>query len=188
MNRRPNRIVLSVTGVLLVVAGATALLAAQGVVDLQQPAELHDRLTASVATYPREWTAGVLVGGFLVAAIGAWLVRRQVTAGGGDRLGTLTLHRGRRGRTTVEATAVAGAAAKDLRGRRGVVDSAVRMVSFGARPRVRVWLAVSAHTEPRAVLDRAEHVYQRIGRMLGTDAVHVDTTVQPTGEPSARVW
>jgi hypothetical protein len=187
VNRRPNRIILSAIGVLLIVAGAAALLAAQGVLDVEQPAELHDRLSASAATYSREWKAGVLVGGLLVAAIGAWLVRRQVTAGGGDRLGTLMLHRGDRGRTTLEATAVAGAAAKDLRGLRGVVDSAVRMVSFDTRPRVRVWLAVSAHTEPRAVLDRAEDVYQRISRMLGTEAVHVDTTVRPTGEPPARV-
>lgn len=187
MNRRPNRIVLTLTGVVLVAAGTTALLAAGGVVALQQPAQLHDRLTASVAANPEAWTAGVVVGGFLVAAMGFWLVRRQVTAGAGHRLGTLTLRRGPQGRTTLEAAAAARAAATDLRARRGVVGTGVQMVAFGPRPRLRVSLAVNADTEPRVALDRAEEVYERMRRVLGTEAIHVDTTVRPTGEPSARV-
>lgn len=187
MNRRPNRIVLSLTGVLLVAAGTAALLAAEGIVAFEQPARLHDRLTASLAAHSGAWTAGVVVGGLLVAAIGFWLARRQVTTGRRHRLGTLTLDRGQRGRTTLEAAAVTKAAAKDLRARRGVVDSGVRMLSFGARPRVRVSLVVDADTEPRAALDRAEEVYERMCRVMGTDALHVDTTVRSTGESSARV-
>lgn len=187
MNRRPNRIVLGVTGLVLVAAGTLTLLAAGGAVPVAQPADIYHELAASVAAYSWQWTAGVVAGGLLLAAAGAWLVRRQFRAGHGGRLSTLTLDRRERGRTTVEATAVARAAAEDLRARRGVVGSEVRVVAFGSRPRLLVALAVSADTEPRTALDRAEDVYPRLCRVLGTEAVHVDTRVRPTAEPPARV-
>ncbi|HEV2766361.1 MAG TPA: hypothetical protein VGV63_01480 [Acidimicrobiales bacterium] len=187
MNRRPNRIVLALTGLLLVAAGSFALLAATGVIALRQPGDLYNEVVASVTTYSREWAAGGVVGGLLVAAVGAWLVRRQLTVEEGSRLGTVTLDHRDRGRTTLEAVAVARATAADLRAKRGVVDSAVRMVAFGSRPRLLVSLAVSADTEPHVALDHAEEVYQRLPRLLGTEAVHVDTRVRPTGEGPARV-
>lgn len=187
MNRRPNRIVLCTTGLVLVAAGTAALLAANGIVRVTQPAKIYDQLVDSVAVYSREWTAGVVLAGLLVAAVGAWLVRRQLTPGHGNRLGTVTLDRRERGRTTLEATAMARAAAADLHARRGVVSSDVRMVAFGSRPRLLVSLAVSADTEPHTALDRAEEVYQRVCRVLGSEALHVDTRVRPTGERPARV-
>lgn len=187
MNRRPNRILLTLTGLLLVAAGALALLAATGVIPVRQPGNLYDELVASVTTYSREWAAGGVIGGLLVAAVGAWVVRRQLTVDEGGRIGTVTLDRRGRGRTTLEAAAVARATAADLRARRGVVDSDVRVVAFGSRPRLLVSLAVSADTEPHVALDRAEEVYQRLPRVLGTEAVHVDTRVRPTAERPARV-
>lgn len=187
MNRRPNRIVLIIVGLVLAAAGTFALLAAGGVVAIAQPADLYDQLAVSVAAYPREWAAGVVVGGLLVAALGAWLVRRQLRTRRGGRVGTVQLDRRDLGGTTLEAAAVARAAAADLRTRRGVVDSNVRMLTFGSRPRLLVSLAIRADTEPRAVLDRAEDVYQRLCRVLGAEAVHVDTRVRPTGEPPSRV-
>lgn len=187
MNRRPNRIVLTLAGLALVAAGTIALLAATGVVSLRQPGDIYDELAASVTGHSRNWAAGVVIGGLVLAAVGAWLVRRQLRVRRGGRLGTVTLDRRDRGRTTLEATAVARATAADLRARRGVVDSNVRMVAFGSRPRLLVSLAVSADTEPQAALDRAEKVYQRLPGVLGTDAVHVDTTVRPTAQRSSRV-
>lgn len=187
MNRRPNRVVLLLTGLLLVAAGTVALLAADGILAVPEPAELYEQAAASAAAYPREWAAGAVVGGLLVAAVGAWLVQRQLKVRRGGRLSTVTVDRGERGGTTLQAAAVARAVAGDLRARRGVVDSDVRMITFGSRPRLLVSLSINAQTEPRTALDRAEEVYQRVGRVLGRDVVHVDTRVGPSREPSSRV-
>jgi len=187
LNRRPNRIVLLLTGLVLMAAGAVALLAADGILPLPGPAELSEQLAVSAADRPQEWAAGGVIGGLVVAAVGMWLVRRQLRVRRGAGLGTVTLHHHERGRTTVESVAVARAAEADLRARRGVVDSDVRMITLGARPRFLVSLAIGADIEPRAALERAEEAYERVRKVLGRDAVHVDTTVRPTGQPPGRV-
>lgn len=187
MNRRPNRFVLLLTGLLLVAAGTAALLAADGIIPLLEPGELYEQLNTSVGAHPREWAAGVVVGGLLLAGIGAWLVQRQLKLRRGGRLGTVTIQRGDRGGSTLEAAAVARAAAADLKAQRGVIDSRVRMITYGSRPRLLVFLALSADTEPRTALDRAEEVYQRVSQVLDKEAVHVDTRVRPTGERGGRV-
>lgn len=168
-------------------AGTVALLAAEGILPLPGPAELSEQLAGSTADRPEAWAAGGVIGGLLVAAVGMWMVRRQLRVRRGARLGTVTLHHDQRGRTTLESVAVARAAAADLRGRRGVVDSDVRMITLGARPRFLVSLAIGADIEPRTALERAEEVYDRVRQVLGRDAVHVDTTVRPTGQPPGRV-
>lgn len=187
MNRRPNRVVLLLVGLVLVAAGTVALLAADGILAVPDPGDLHGQLAASAAANPRGWALAAVVGGLVVAGIGAWLVRRQLTVRRGGRLTTVTLDRDERGRTTLEAAPVARTVAADLRARRGVVDSGVRMITFGSRPRFLVSLAITADTEPRTALDRAEEVYERVCRSLGAEDVHVDTRVRPTGEHSSRV-
>lgn len=187
MNRRPNRFVLLLVGLVLMGAGVTALLAATGVLRLAEPATIYERLTTSANSNPAAWAAATVAGAIVVAAVGAWLVRRQLRIRRGGRLGTVTLDRGERGVTTAEAAAIAGAAAADLRAQRGIIDSTVRMVTFGSRPRLRVHLAISADTDPRTALERAEAVYRRVGQVVGRPAVHVDTTVRPTATQAERV-
>lgn len=187
MNRRPNRIVLLLAGLVLATVGATALLAAARLVALPEPAALSAESSASFEAYPQAWAAGAVLGGLLAAAVGAWLVKRQFKTRPAGRVGRVTLARGDRGRTTLEAAAVARAAAADLRSRRGVVASHVRMVTFGARPRLLVSLAIDADTEPRTALERAEEVYGRVCRLIGRQTVRVDTVVRPTAAESSRV-
>lgn len=187
MSRRPNRIVLLMLGLLLVAAGAGVLLAAAGILAVVEPGVLYERLAAAAQDHPEQWAAGLTFGALLVALFGIWLVRRQLKIRRGGRLSTVTLARQERGRTSLQATAVTRATAADLRGRRGVVNSHVRMVTFGSRPRLLVSLSIDADTEPRTALGQVEEVYERVCRLLGKQEVHVDTVVQPTAEVSRRV-
>lgn len=187
MSRRPNRIVLALLGLVLVAGGALVLLAAYGILPVAEPGALYDDLAAAAEAHPEQWAGGVALGGLLAAALGAWLVRRQLRVRRGGRLGTVTLAREARGRTTLEAASVGRAAAADLRRGRGVVSTHVRMVTYGPRPRLLVALAIDTDTDPRAALGGAEDVYQRICGLLGTPDLHVDTVVRPTAKPGDRV-
>jgi hypothetical protein len=187
MTRRPNRVILLVVALVLIAAAVLALLAAAGIVNLLTPADLYQRARASAALYPLAWQAGFAVAGLFLIVLGAWLVRRQLRLRPGGRLDTVTLQRGDRGRTTVAPAQVAGAAAADLRHVRGVAGSNVRLVTFGARPRLIVDLDVDREAPLREVLDRTESVYARLSQSLGVEGVHVDTTVRPTGREQDRV-
>lgn len=175
MTRRPNRFLLLLLAVLLLAGAAVALLAAAGVLQLLAPSDLYEQAQSSAAAYPLPWAAGIVVGGIVVAILGAWLVRRQLRVRPGGRLGTLTVQRGDRGRTTLPAVAVANAVAADLRRVRGVEGSNVRLVTFGTRPRLIVDIDVDRDASVREVLDRTESVYERLCRHAGVDTVHVTT-------------
>lgn len=187
MSRRPNRIVLLLLGLVLVAGGVLVLLAAYGILPVAEPGALYDDLAAAAEAYPESWAGGVVLGGLLAAALGAWLVRRQLRGRRGGRLGTVTLASEARGRTTVEAASIARAAAADLRRGPGVVSSNVRMVTSGSRPRLLVALAIDTNTDPRAALGVAEEVYARVRGLLGAPDLHVDTVVRPTAEAGDRV-
>lgn len=187
MTRRPNRIVLLLVAALVLAGAAVPLLAAAGQLELLAPADLYEQARASAAAYPLEWLAGIAAAGIVLAALGAWLVRRQLRVRPGGRLGTLAVERGERGRTTLEAAAVANAAAADLRRIRGVENSNVRLVTFGARPRIIVDLDIDRDASLREVLDNTESVYERLCHHLGVDDVHVDTRARPSTRRAGRV-
>jgi hypothetical protein len=187
MNRRPNRVVLTVLAILLVALGAFLLLAAEGVVALDQPADVYRRTAAGAADYPAAWLLGLIVGGLVVAVLGLWLVARQFRWRPGGRLDTVVVQRADHGRTTLQAAAAADAAAADLRRRPPITGSAVRMVTFGSRPRLYVDLDVAAETDVHRALETAEESYQRLAGVLGVDAVSVDTRLRPTAPDRARV-
>lgn len=185
MNRRPNRVTLTLVALLLIVGGVVGLLAAAGVVALQQPAEVYEQMVAGAGAYPWAWLLGIIAGGLVVALFGTWLVARQVGGRRGGRLGTMVVQRADRGRTTLKAAAVTRAAAADLRSHRTVRDSSVRMITFGARPRFLVNLTVSTDTDPLRALEVAEDVYERLNGMLGADKVIVNTRLRlRPGSPS----
>lgn len=187
MNRRPNRATLTLVSLLLIALGLLPLLAAGEVVRLEQPAGLYMRMVAGADAYPWAWLLGFIAGGFIIAAIGAWLVSRQVRLRPGGRLGTVVVQRQEAGRTTLQAAAAAKAAAADLRSRLPITDSGVRMVTFGARPRLYVDLEISAETDPHRALESAEEVYQRLAGVLGVDAVNIDTRLRPRTTGQSRV-
>ena len=188
MNRRPNRAILTLVSLLLIALGLLPFLAAGGVVPLEQPAGLYLQMVAGADAYPWAWLLGFIAGGFIIAALGAWLVSRQLQARPGGRLGTVVVQRQEAGRTTLQAAAAAKAAAADLRNRLPITDSGVRMVTFGARPRLFVDLEISAEADPHRALESAEDVYQRLARVLGVEAVNIDTRLRPrtTGQPRVQ--
>lgn len=187
MTRRPNRIVLLLLALLLLAGAAVVLLAAGGLLELVAPADLYGRARSSAVAYPLAWTAGILAAGVLLALVGTWLIRRQFRIRPGGRLETVTVERGERGNTTVQAAPVARAAAADLQQVRGVEDSSVRLVTFGTRPRLIVDLDVDRDAAPRDVLERTESVYERLCGHLGVEGVHVDTVVRPSIRDARRV-
>lgn len=187
MNRRPNRATLTLVSLLLIALGLLPLLAAGEVLPLEQPAGLYLQMVAGVDAYPWAWLLGFIAGGFIIAAIGAWLVSRQLRLHPGGRLGTVVLQRGEAGRTTLHAAAAAKAAAADLCNRLPISDSRVRMVTFGARPRLFVDLEISAEADPHRALGSAEEVYQRLAGVLGVDSVNIDTRVRPRITGQSRV-
>ncbi len=184
---RPNRFILLLIAVLLLAGAAIVLLAAAGLLELPAPAELYGEAEASAAVYPWAWVAGSAAAGVVLAALGAWLVRRQLRFRRSERLSTVVLQRGDRGRTTVKATAVTDMAAADLGRVRGVQDSKVRFLTFGARPRLLVQLDVDEDASLREVLERTEPAHERLSRHLGVDGVHVETIVRPSTEAARRV-
>ena len=187
MTPRPNRIILLLIAVLLLAGAAVVLLAAAGLLELPPPADVYGTAEASATAYPLAWAAGSAAAGIVLAALGAWLVRRQLRFRRGERLNTVVLQRGDRGRTTVKATAATDMAAADLRRVRGVEDSKVRFLTFGARPRLNVELDIDQEASLREVLERTEPVHERLSRHLGVDGVHVETTVRPTSGAARRV-
>lgn len=187
MNRRPNRVILTFVALLLIVVGVVGLLAAAGVVVLQQPAEVYEQMVAGAAAYPWAWLLGIIAGGLVVALLGAWLVVRQLGGRRSGRTGTVVIQRADRGRTTLKAAAVTRAAAVDLRSHRTIQESSVRISTFGARPRLLVNLSVSADTEPLRALEAAEDVYDRLAGVLGADKVIVETRLRLRPKASSRV-
>jgi hypothetical protein len=187
MNRRPNRAILILASLFLIALGLLSLLAAGGIVPLEQPAELYMQMAESAEAYPWAWLLGLIAGGLILAAVGAWLVSRQLRLGLGGRLGTVVIQRQGAGRTTLQAAAAAKAATADLRSRPPIADSGVRMVTFGSRPRLLVDLDISAETDPHRALEAAEEVYKRLARVLGVDAVNVDTRLRPRPTGESRV-
>ena len=186
MNRRPNRTILTLVALLLIGIGLLPLLAAGEVLPLEQPAGLYRQMVAGADAYPWAWLLGFIAGGLIIAALGAWLVSRQLRARPG-RLGTVVVQRQEAGRTTLRAAAPAKAAAADLRNKPPITDSSVRMVTFGARPRLFVDLEISAEADPHRALESAEEVYQRLAGVLGVDAVNIDTRLRPRTTEQSRV-
>lgn len=180
MSRRPNRVILTIVSILLIALGLIPLLAAAGVIPLEDPSEWYLDMAAGADAYPWAWSLGVIAGGLLLAALGAWLVARQLRGRPGGRLDTVVVQRRDGGRTTLQAAAAANAAAKDLRRKSPIADSGVRMVTYGSRPRLFVVLDISPETDPHRALDAAEDVYGRLADVLGADALSVDTRLRLT--------
>lgn len=180
MNRRPNRAILTVAALVLIALGLVPLLAAAGVLPVDEPGQLYRQITGGASAYGWAWLLGLIAGGLVLAAVGIWLVARQFRWRPGGRLDTVVVQRGDSGRTTLQAASAAEAAAADLRRKAPITDSAVRMATFGSRPRLFVDLDVTTETSPRRTLEAAEEVYQRFAGVLGVEGVRVNTRLRPT--------
>lgn len=187
MNGRPNRVILTIAAVILIAAGVIALLGAADVVRLATPAELYGQMTAGAQAYPWAWILGMLAGSAILIAVGLWLMGRQLRRPNRGRLDTVVIDRGGGGRTTLKAVAAADAIADDLRRHPSIVDSSVRIVTFGTRPRLEVDLDISTETDTQRALAAADSVYQRLSGVFGVESVSVVTNLRPRRSESSRV-
>jgi hypothetical protein len=184
---RVNRIALGVIGALMLAAGITGILAANGSITLDPPGTIYRRLARNVVDNPTVWQWAVIgVGALLAIACLLW-VWRQVRPRDDGRIGTTVVARTGRGKTSLEPVAVARAAAKDLRLVPGVTGAKVRMVSLDARPQVVASLSILDDADPDAVRAAAEAPFARLCTALQVDGIDVDLRLRPTDQVSARV-
>ena len=167
---RFNRGLFLVVGVILVVVGGIGLLLGEDVFGGTAPGTLYARRAADVARSP-DLAAAIAMAVCLVALLAGlrWAFAQLRPVSDGERLGTLTLSTGPRGRTTVAATSVARAAATDIGGRPGVTAAKVRIRALQPQTRVTLTVELSLDADPDAVLGELQSALTRLYGALGVD-------------------
>jgi hypothetical protein len=188
---RANRILFTVIGILLIVAGVCGILLAQGLLPVLEPFQIYARMEEDLITEPAVWWAVIILIGVLVAMLGLWYAVRQVAVRGGRRLDTMLLKRGELGATRLEPDAVGKAVTRDLDRMDGVTGSRVRMRTYLPEPSLAVRLDVSDDADIQLIRSRVDEALERLRRTLGTETVASDVTVRlrppPPGQPGPRV-
>lgn len=183
-----NRFWLALLGLLLAAAGVVGLLAAAGAIPVEQPADSYARAADTVLGRPDLWWPVIFAALALLLLLGLWIAWREASARyGGPGVGTVQLDRGERGRTTLDASAVAGAASADLRRVPQVVDASVRMVGYGPVPKLVARVDTLADADLDAVRQGSEDVLQRVQRAVGVAEVNADIRLRPTRREAPRV-
>lgn len=195
-----NRVVLALIGLVVLAAAVTGLLAARDLVLIADPATLFARAQTALRT-TAEVMALTAAAGLVIAALALWWVSRQITPPVATGIDTLTIHdtgvvhgsddgadpAPTRGRTTLDADAVARVVAADFARLPGVDDAGCRLLTAGARPRLRVRAEVYADADLDVVRRAAEEVYGRLCRVLGVESVHAEIELRPRDRPRERV-
>lgn len=199
-----NRVVLALIGLAVVAAAVTGLLAGRDQIAIAEPATLYARAETALRT-TTEGMAVTAAAGLILVALVLWWISRQITPPVTTGVDTLTIQHNAvvqgsdpgkealappepaRGRTTLDADAVARAVAADFARLPGVDDAGCRLLTAGARPRLRVRAEVHADADLDAVRAAAEQVYGRLCRLLGVESVHVDVELRPRERQRERV-
>jgi hypothetical protein len=182
-----NRGLFIILGLVLVAAGVVGLLAASGVLRLLEPSTIYASLADTILGRPFLWWTVLVVAALLLVLLGLWLVRGELSRPRVGGLHDVVLQEGRRGSTTVGAVAVADAAAHDLARLPGVLDSDVRLATFGRRPRLEARLDVPADADLDAIRQAAEGPYTRLRTMLGVEDIDAHVRLRPTRVEPVRV-
>jgi hypothetical protein len=182
-----NRSLFIILGIVLVAIGVTGLLAAAGVLPLVQPSDLYASLIQTVRAQPLLWWSVLIIAALLLVVLGLWLVRAELSRPRVGGLHEVVLQNGRRGATSVEAAAVADAAARDLARLPQVLGSDARLATFGRLPRLEVRLDVPADADLDAVRQAAEGPYDRLRTMLGVEDIDAHVRLRPTRVEPTRV-
>lgn len=195
-----NRVVLALIGLVVLAAAVTGLLAARDLVLIADPATLFARAQTALRT-TAEVMALTAAAGLVIAALALWWVSRQITPPVATGIDTLTIHdtgvvhgsangadpAPTRGSTTLDADAVARVVAADFARLPGVDGAGCRLLTAGARPRLRVRAEVYADADLDGVRRAAEEVYGRLCRVLGVESVHAEIELRPRDRPRERV-
>lgn len=199
-----NRVVLALIGLGVAAAAVTGVLAAYNVIAIAEPATVYARAETGLRTTP-EVMALTAAAGLILVALALWWISRQITPPVASGVDTLTIHDNAvvqgsdgtresesdpppaRGRTTLDADAVARVVAADIARLPGVDDAGCRLMTAGARPRLRVRAEIYADADLDAVRVGAEQVYGRLCRLLGVESVHVEVELRPRDRQRERV-
>ncbi len=167
---RFNRALFVVVGVILVGVGGGGLLLGEGVIHTTSPGALYARRATNVATSPN-LAAGIAMAVCLVVFLVAlrWAFAQLRPVSDGERLGTLTLFTGPRGRTTVAAASVAKAASTDIASRPGVTSAKVRLRALQPQTRVTLSAELALDADPDAVLGELQAALTRLLGALDVD-------------------
>lgn len=185
---RTNRVLLTLLSVVLIAAGAASLVAAIGAARLVAPAALYEQLVTWVRADPWVWWLAIMVGLLLILLLALrWVLRQFIVRRRGTGLATLVLDAGSRGTTTVEAASVARVAAADLERLRPVTGTTARLVDSGRERMLRTRMDVEADADLQSLRERADEVYDRIGDLLGIDALLAHTRIRLVAGAQRRV-
>lgn len=167
---RFNRVVFVVIGVILVAAGGAGLLLGGGVIDGTSPGTLYARRATDAATSP-DLAAGIAMAVCLVVLLVSlrWALAQLRPVSDGERLVTLTLSTGPRGRTTVAAASVARAASADIASRPGVTSAKVRLRALQPQTRATLSVELALDADPEAVLGELQAALTRLLGALDVD-------------------
>ena len=165
-----NRVVASILGLTLVLAGGYGLVRGLGGMgaDARLRPVLDQELRAGIAEYAG-WVAGVAT---LVALVVAWLgwrwLRRQLVPS--TPLRRIPVGDGQGGRTWIDTGALAEAVTRDLAASGHVAAGQVRVVGFHGAPGLALTAEVAPGGDTRAVREHvAGHVVPRARAVLGRD-------------------
>ncbi len=172
---RFNRVALTILGLALIAAGALGLAAATDAVSWRSPGHIYRDIADNAADRPLAWAAAAVAFGLVLVALGLWWAWKQVAPRAeGGRLSTAVVDHTSRGRTTVEPTALARAAAADLNRVDGVTRARVRVVSLHPVPDLIAWLDLRIDADIAAVQAALEPPLGRVAHALGTPSIECD--------------
>lgn len=177
-----NRALLGLIALGLGAAGVVGLLAARGLVPIMQPAAMYEQLTTTAARPAVFWA---IVAGCAVAALLAmwWAFSQLIVHRPGAGLGTVIIDKTDKGRTSVESSAVAAAAAAGLRRLPNVMDSSARLVGDGRSFALRSRLDVDDSADLVTVRKSITEVYADAAAALGMERMRSHTRLRPVGNP-----
>lgn len=177
-----NRFLLTLLSALFIAAGVIGIGAATDLFNLQEFPSLYADAKSTASDPVVFW---IIVAVLILLAILAllWALRQLFVARPGGALSTVTLDKTEHGETNVEATAIAGAAAADLRRLPGVKDASARLVDDGTGWLLRGKLDIPAGGDLRTVRAEAREVYARVADALGSQGLKTHTELRPIGDP-----
>lgn len=194
---RFNRALLLAVGLVLAAAGALGLLLDQGTISWTSPGTTYRHRAADAVANPN-LAAGIAMAVCLVVALLSlrWALAQLRPVSDGERMATMRLFAGIRGRTTIAATTVAKAAAADISNRPGIISAKVRLRALKPRARVSVDAEIALDADPEKALREIHDAVDRLLGALESNEDQADTELRirfarlnrPTrGDRSARV-
>lgn len=184
---RGNRLFMGLLGAVLVAAGVLTLLLNTGAISTTAPGVVYGRLVRD-ARGATNLSAAIACAICLIIAVLAagWALAQLRPVSDGERVDTVRLARGQRGRTTMAATTLTKAATADLMGRQGITAARVRLRAAKPIPRVQATVEVALDADVEAALAEVSDTMGRLIAALGAKPEEADTEIRLRFARTAR--